>query len=120
MNAKLEASFTANKSFHNPLITYFIIRCLKASHYETEEHPVGIIFSHVGAIQQLLSRLIYAARLYTVAYLSHLSENNAVDKWGGIRRCEWSDGGRGQASDLVTTGGHDTSPISSCPRNTEL
>ena len=79
LSTKLEASFMANKSFENPFITYFILRCLKASYYESNEHAEGIIFGQIKTIQGLMSSLIYAARLYTVAYLHHLSLNNAIN-----------------------------------------
>ena len=75
---KLDCSFQINGSFSNPMITYLILICLDQSVYESADLKTAV-FKSTSVIQGVLSKVIYTARLYTMAYLCHLAENNGVE-----------------------------------------
>ena len=75
---KLGCSFQINGSFSNPMITYLILICLDQSVYESADLKTAV-FKSTTVIQGILSKIIYTARLYTMAYLCHLAEHNGVE-----------------------------------------
>ena len=79
---KLDTIFEAgtNSSFNNPAITFFIILCVDRTQYVGQEETKGaVLFKSTSFIQNILSKMIYVSRLCNLAFLNHLTKENALE-----------------------------------------
>ena len=78
LNLKDTIDLEENVSFRNPIITYFIIASLDSNRIKTLKNKNTIVFKNTSIIQNLLSRLIYTTRLYTLIYSNYLTKRNLL------------------------------------------
>ena len=78
LNLKDTIDLEENVSFRNPIITYFIIASLDSNRIKTLKNKNTIVFKNTSIIQNLLSRLIYTTRLYTLIYSNYLTKRHLL------------------------------------------